>query len=250
MPLNITIQIENPTALESRAFSAMIDVLSGKPATDRVEISPVQIKIPEAVSQAEVVERIREDCERAVAGAGTPKPEADDKDPQPQAEKPRRGRKPKEEAPVEAPAEPATPATPAASAPEQTELSALLEKFNAQMVEGELAEDKRTTALEKWRARGEEGIPELKKAIEANEEFLAKKRSAKAEATKTPTSDPEKFTLDVLRANLKMYSEKHGLEKGDELLKKFGCNRISEMENKTPAEQDEFMAICRGRVDA
>jgi len=248
VPLNITIQIENPTALESRAFSAMIDVLSGKPATDRVEISPVQIKIPEAMSQAEVVERIREDCERAVAGAGTPKPE-------PQAEeekKPRRGRKPKEEVP--APTSAAEPVEPAMTVETvfnpPTELVGLLKKLDDQMIEGEMPEDKRTAALDKWKARGEEGITDLKVAIEKNEEFLAKKRSAKAEATKTPTSDPEKFTLDVLRANLKMYSEKHGLEKGDELLKKFGCNRISEMENKTPAEQDEFMAICRGRVDA
>lgn len=258
MPLNVTIQIENPTALESRAFGAMISMLCGEPATDRIEISSAQIKIPEAMSQAEVAERIREDCERAVAGAGTPGPE-------PQAEeekKPRRGRKPKEEAPVEAPAEPATPATPAASAPEQTELSALLEKFNAQMVEGELAEDKRTTALEKWRARGEEGIPELKKAIEANEEFLAKKRAAKAVAAKinagaaAPSAaladsavvKVDKPTLDMLRADLKYYTEKHGLDAGQELMKKYGASRISEMESKPVDKQIEFMKLCREQI--
>ena len=169
-----------------------------------------------------------------------------------EAEKKRRGRKPKEEVP--APTSAAEPVEPAMTVETvfnpPTELVGLLKKLDDQMIEGEMPEDKRTAALDKWKARGEEGITDLKVAIEKNEEFLAKKRSAKAEATKTPTSDPEKFTLDVLRANLKMYSEKHGLEKGDELLKKFGCNRISEMENKTPAEQDEFMAICRGRVDA
>ena len=71
--------------------------------------------------------------------------------------------------------------------------------------------------------------------------------SAPAVATppvSTPASVSEP-TGDDLRAALKIYSKTHGMPKAIELIKDFGCERISELETKPLADRLEFMNLAQ-----
>ena len=63
-----------------------------------------------------------------------------------------------------------------------------------------------------------------------------------ASATAAATPEP---TGDDLRAALKVYSKTHGMPKAIELIKDFGCERISELETKPLADRLEFMKLAQ-----
>ena len=63
-----------------------------------------------------------------------------------------------------------------------------------------------------------------------------------ASATAAATPEP---TGDDLRTALKVYSKTHGMPKAIELIKDFGCERISELETKPLADRLEFMKLAQ-----
>jgi hypothetical protein len=59
--------------------------------------------------------------------------------------------------------------------------------------------------------------------------------------TSAPASEP---TGDDLRAALKVYAKVHGMPKAIELIKDFGCERISELETRPITDRLEFMKLA------
>ena len=66
--------------------------------------------------------------------------------------------------------------------------------------------------------------------------------SSKPEVSAVAAPEP---TGDDLRAALKVYSKTHGMPKAIELIKDFGCERISELETKPLADRLEFMKLAQ-----
>ena len=66
--------------------------------------------------------------------------------------------------------------------------------------------------------------------------------SSKPEVSAVAAPEP---TGDDLRAALKIYSKTHGMPKAIELIKDFGCERISELETKPLADRLEFMKLAQ-----
>lgn len=69
----------------------------------------------------------------------------------------------------------------------------------------------------------------------------APKPEPTASATAAATAEP---TGDDLRAALKVYAKVHGMPKAIELIKDFGCERISELETKPVTDRLEFMKLA------
>jgi hypothetical protein len=79
----------------------------------------------------------------------------------------------------------------------------------------------------------------------------ARKPKAKEEApvAETPpwveaAPKAQPLTIDDLRAALQRFTAKEGMPAGIELLKGFGCNRISELAEKPDAMKGDFVAAC------
>ena len=69
--------------------------------------------------------------------------------------------------------------------------------------------------------------------------------AASAAATSLAAAATAEPTGDDLRAALKVYSKTHGMPKAIELIKDFGCERISELETKPLADRLEFMKLVQ-----
>jgi hypothetical protein len=67
--------------------------------------------------------------------------------------------------------------------------------------------------------------------------------AAAGPAATTPASASEP-TGDDLRAALKVYAKVHGMPKAIELIKDFGCERISELETRPITDRLEFMKLA------
>jgi hypothetical protein len=66
---------------------------------------------------------------------------------------------------------------------------------------------------------------------------------AKTPSMSAPAASPEP-TGDDLRAALKVYAKVHGMPKAIELIKDFGCERISELETRSITDRLEFMKLA------
>jgi hypothetical protein len=66
---------------------------------------------------------------------------------------------------------------------------------------------------------------------------------AKTPSMSAPAASPEP-TGDDLRAALKVYAKVHGMPKAIELIKDFGCERISELETRPITDRLEFMKLA------
>ena len=63
-------------------------------------------------------------------------------------------------------------------------------------------------------------------------------------ATATAPASAHEPTGDDLRAALKVYAKVHGMPKAIELIKDFGCERISELETRPITDRLEFMKLA------
>lgn len=67
---------------------------------------------------------------------------------------------------------------------------------------------------------------------------------AKQNAPVAPAPQNSPKTVDILRSALKDYTSRHDVQAGIDLLKDFGCNRVSEVAELSADEQDNFIKLC------
>ena len=92
--------------------------------------------------------------------------------------------------------------------------------------------------------------PTPKKRSAREKTTMSEHRVAEATAPSAAPTVEEKPTaprsVGELRAALQTYTEKHGMALGIDLLKDFGCSRITEMAALDPKLQEEFVGLANG----
>lgn len=156
--------------------------------------------------------------------------------------KPRRGRPRKEAAPA---------AVEVVNPPDAAKFSEMLETLRAQLTAAEKTPEQIDAAIKEWVERGVEALAELRATVEKNAKFLAEVAAAKVKAEETRqgvVEEPKAPGLDKLRDALTTYVNSTDMKAGLQLLRDFGCARISEMESKPVTDQLEFIKLANKPV--
>lgn len=251
--INIDTELYSPRAItDLRETESLLRRMWPELAKDTApRPCPIIVELDAPVSEVTVGVPLTTEDGQLVAG--TPEVEA----PAAGTEAPtkRRGR-PRKEAPAESAAgENVETVNP----PDVVEFSALLETLRSQMQTAEKTVEQIDAAVKEWVGKGPEALADLRATIDKNQKFLDEVAAAKAKAQETRDGKAGEATeqkapgLDKLRDALTTYVNGHkdgnvGMKAGLQLLKDFGCARVSELENKPVADQLEFIKLATAPV--
>lgn len=227
--INVHFNTDNLSTSEKHGLVFLLQALLPAPSEQ-----PVPEIAAEIVADPQEIRRQMEDT--------IPEPE------KAQPEKPRRGRPRKESAIEQAPSE-QTAEDQQAQPAHTAEFTRALAEYNDAMDVAGVPADKRKAAVDIWTAKPESELPALKDALAATLKIVEDRKAA---LTAAPAPEPEKAapstgaapTLDDLRNALQTYTEKHDMKAGIELLKDFGVQRVSEIQNLDVEAQREFVKLA------